>query len=379
MFVELANLAAAGEPGANTILTEFRPLQVLDFLEGYWQSAAPALQAPPDEARGQDLDQPILTPPNLGLPLHHLAYAYMLENTRLIDIMRRVVWEYRHGERLPPPTGATQRWLHVTEELFFTSPLPYSVRSVTSSLRPDPAAVRRNAYYRLLGMDLNHGTEDGRPYPYVKADAANRDFAMLFEALLTELWKGYANRSNLVAENTTDDPAILELTRRLREMLNARRLAVNLAREEFDAVATLSWFYLVVAYNTQIVRNLNADADGVSDRLRLIGQRVGVPAHARSDAYFQMARPMSVVLRAIEQDAIATAGGPQSLYDGLYTPEVVQLIVHWSIATGRNLKDPTLRQPLGVLAATGSGGMLTGGNGAGAGVGGVNRIAVALR
>jgi hypothetical protein len=365
MFIELANAMGGTVTQANIILTQQRPLQILDFLEGYWQSAAlsgfpiPTDPADPAMARPIPLDAPGLgvgvTLPTLG-PVHHIAYALCLENTRLVDIMRRAVAEYRSGERLSPATTATLRWLQVTEELFFTSPVPFSVRSLASSLRPDPAAIRRNAYYRLLGMDLNHGTEDGRPYQYVKSEVSNRDFSVVFESLLAEAWKGYINRNNNLNANATDNNAIDELVRRLREMLNARRQAGNLAREEFDAVATLSWFFLTIAYDTQVVRDLNASAVGVADRLRLIGQQVGLAPHARADSYFQLAHPMSVILRAIETNAIVTAGGAQSLYGGIYQRHMLQIITHWSIATGRNLKDVTAAQNAGiVLQATAPG------------------------
>jgi hypothetical protein len=351
MFIETANAMGGNAAAADIILTQQRPLQILDYLEGYWQIAAPGFPVPADPAmaRPTALDPPgLLAPPAPGL-VHHIAYALCLENTRLADIMRRVVAEYRSGERLPPATAPTLRWLQATEEVFFTSPVPFSVRSLASSLRPDPAAIRRNAYYRLLGMDLNHGTEDGRPYQYVKADVSNRDFSVAFETLLAEAWKGYINRNNSFGENRTDDNAINELVRRLQEMLNARRQAGNLAREEFDAVATLSWFFLTIAYDTQVVRDLDATAVGVADRLRLIGERVGMAPHARADSYFQLAHPMSVILRAIEQNAILAAGGASSLYDGFYQPWMLQIITHWSIATGRNLKDVTAAQNAGVV------------------------------
>jgi hypothetical protein len=378
MFIELAIALGDNEVAANNILTQYRPLQVLDFLEGYWRAAVPNLPIPAhiDFARAGILDPGGPLPALVAAPLHHIAYAMCLENTRLLDIMRRVVSEYRNGERLPAASVATQRWLHVTEELFFTAPEPFSVRSLASQVRPDPAAIRRNAVYRLLGIDLSHGTEDGRPYPFVKAEAANREFATVFEAFISEVWRGYLNRNNAISGNTTDDNAIIELERRLREMLNARRFNGNLAREEFDAVATLSWFHLTVAYNTEIVQNLNAGAVGVADRLRSIGERVGLPPHARSDSYFQLAAPMSVILRAIEQDAIAAAGGAESLYDGFYQPWMLQVITHWSIATGRNLKDlATAPSSGGVLQATAPGAVpVVGRNGSGS-----NRIAAALR
>jgi hypothetical protein len=361
---------------ANVILTTHRPLQILDYLESYWQIAAPGFPVPADPlmARPNPLDAAALPPPAVLGPLHHIVYALCLENTRLVDIMRRVVAEYRGGERLPPATAPTLRWLQATEELFFTSPVPYSVRSLGSALRPDFGAIRRNAYYRILGMDLNHGTEDGSPYQFVKADVSNRDFSVAFESLLSEVWKGYINRNNNIAANTTDDNAIDELVRRLQEMLNARRQFGNLAREEFDAVATLSWFFLTIAYDTQIVLDLNAQAFGIADRLRLIGERVGMPPHARSDSYFQLAAPMSVILRAIEQNAV---GGAVNLYNGFLQPFMLQIITHWSVATGRNLKDLVTVQSTGaVLQATAPGAipMAPARNGSG-----VSRIAPILR
>jgi hypothetical protein len=340
----MGNNAAA----ADAILTQYRPVQIIDFLEEYWRNTAPflpPLQQPVDPgfARTQFLDDDAPVPAPPALPFHHLAYAFCLENTRVVDIMRRVVQEYAIGERLPQATPQTQRWLHTTEELFFAPSGPFSVRSVSSWVRPDDGAVRRNAYYRLLGMDLSHGTEDGRPYPYIKPEASNREFSLVFETLLTEVWRGYVNRLNGLNENLTDNSAIGELVRRLHEMLNARRLNGNIARLEFSAVALLSWMFLTVAYNTAIVLNLNAGAAGHADRLQRVGHRVGLPANARADSYFQLAAPMSVVLRAIEEDGAIPA---IDLYDGLYTNEILLIITHWSIATGRSIKDfAPIRQP----------------------------------
>ncbi len=290
-------------------------------------------------------------PPPAPAPVtwHHLVYAALLEQTRITDIFRRVVFEWLHGERLPTASADSHRWLQATEQLFFGYGWPYSVRTVTSTLRPDQYAVRRNAYWRMFAWDLQHGTDEGKPYPYVKTDAANRDFTLFFEALLTEVWRGFANAFNLIGPNETDVNAIDTLVRRLREMLQTRRLAGALSREEFDAVATLSWFHLTVEFNTQVVVDLNAQADGIADRLRKIGERVGVPAHSRSDAFFQLAAPMSNILTAIESGAV-TAAGPTSLFTApQFTADMLQIVTHWSVATGRNVKDPTLRQPLGTV------------------------------
>ena len=39
-------------------------------------------------------------------------------------------------------------------------------------------------------MDLNHGSDDGKPYPYIKAEAANSEFVATFEEFLREVWVG---------------------------------------------------------------------------------------------------------------------------------------------------------------------------------------------
>jgi hypothetical protein len=273
----------------------------------------------------------------------------MLENTRIVDIFQRVLFEWLHGERLPNPSIYTQRWIQATEQLFFSEPWSYSVRAIGSRIRPDIGSVRRNAYYRMLGMDLNHGAEDGRPYPYLKADAANRDFAALFEALLIEAWRGYVNVPNLLAANDTDNAAIRTLVRRLREMLLARRYQGNLSRVEFDSVALASWLHLTIEYDTEVVANLSAQAAGLADRLKNIGERVGMPAHSRSDSYIRLAEPMSRLLHAIEATAFDNA---QDLYAGYLAGDLVEIVTHWSVATGRNIKDPTLRQPIGTVLLT---------------------------
>lgn len=390
MFIATAiELAAnAGGPplnnpvaAANHILCTYRPSQIADFLEEYWRSgvaAFPALNlgvpnAPPgpggpiaqhvEEGRPNRID--VLPPvPGLAVPAnvaqfgwHHLVYAYMVENTRILDVFRRVVFEYVQGERLPHATHETVRWLRTTEELFFTTPRAFSVRGVTSNMRPDDGAVRRNLYQRMLGMDLNHGTEDGRPYPYSSAQIANREFVALWETLLTEVWKAHtASAGAFSGVDETDDAAIGTLVRRLQELLLARRLNGLLSREEFDAVACLSWFHLAIAANTQIVTNLSAQAAGEADRLKQIGAMVGLSAHSRSDAYLQLAAPMSIVLRDIENGAIPVAG-PPSLYDPAvpvnWVAPMLQVLTHWSIATGRNMKDGLRRQAtLPVLTET---------------------------
>ena len=369
MFRQLATALAAGPPvqnstsAANTVLTDYRPSQLSEFLETVWNLGR---NADRQAALGKDLvaaDHQAMARPDLLDPLppaqrnppapappvtwHHLVYAALLEQTRITDIFRRVVYEWVHGERLPTATQDSQRWLHTTEQLFFNNAWSYSVRSVTSNVRPDASAVRRNAYWRMFAWDLQHGTDDGKPYPYVRAEAANRDFTLFFEALLTEVWRGFVNVFNFIGPNETDLNAIDTLVRRLQEMLQTRRLSGALSREEFDAVAMASWFHLTVEFDTQVVVDLNAKADGIADRLRRIGERVGLPPHSRTDAFFQLAVPMSNILTAIESGTVSAAG-PTSLFTAAqFTGDMLQIITHWAVATGRNVKDPSQRQPLG--------------------------------
>jgi hypothetical protein len=362
MFVELATslvpVFGTAELAAEATLTSFNSTQLADFLEQSWAAALSGVPIPnPFEINAAEAAalagmarfnrfEPagaLAPPPDGPVPFHHLIYAFALENTRMVEIFRRVITEFALGERLSLGSATTQRWAQVTEELFFTHPRAYSIRGITSDVRPNHGAVRRNAYYRVLGFDLSHGQDDGSPYPYPKAEIANREFSQLFEALLREVWLGFKNRANISGENATDDAAIEELLRRLREMLSARRLGGALAREEFDAIAMLSWFHLTILFNTAITNDLRANASGAADRLRLIGQKVALAPHSRADAFIQLAQPLSIILRAIEFDLVPSAA---SLYFGPFTADMLTIITQWSIAVGQNLKDATLRVPV---------------------------------
>jgi hypothetical protein len=296
--------------------------------------------APPEPISQYQPQLPIPPQPDWMLPWRHLIYAYALENTRIIEVFRKVIDELIHGERLGRPDWEVQRWMRNTEELFFSDRLGFSILSLTSSLRPDSGSIRRNAYYRLLGMDLNHGLDDGRPYSYVKPDVANKEFARQFELLLQETWRAYSNRNNAVGPNTTDPTAISDLCRRLRRMLQDRRIYDNLAQEEFYACTMLSWFHMTVLGDSPIINLLQAQGTEPAERLRIVGQRVGVPTHTKSYNYFRMAGALSSILWRIELGNFDTPAGAANLYiGGQVTNWMTNIINHWSAATGRNLKE----------------------------------------
>jgi hypothetical protein len=225
----------------------------------------------------------------------HAIYAFMIENTRVYDIFRRVIDEFQHGERIgAPASGDTQRWLRATEELLYRDPTSLFVQAIDSWVRPDIAATRRNLFQRMFGMELNHGTLDNKPYPYRKAETANSEFVTTFEEFLREVWIGIENVNNESGVNPTDDAKIADLAEKLFDMLRTRREAGNLAREEFDAVARMSWCHLTLdTNNLSIIQDLRAQASSTEERLFKIAQRVGLPSHGLSKSYFDIADDIS--------------------------------------------------------------------------------------
>src|SRR3712207_3445736 len=77
---------------------------------------------------------------------NHLIYAYMIENTRIFEISQRVLREYLTGENLEVPSEAGHRWLRSTEDLFYRDLPSAHIAALTSDVRPDLRASRRNAY-----------------------------------------------------------------------------------------------------------------------------------------------------------------------------------------------------------------------------------------
>jgi hypothetical protein len=273
----------------------------------------------------------------------HLIYAYLIENTNIYDIFRRVIYEYRHGERLGVPLASTQHWLRNTEELFFRDSAPFSIYSASSYIRPDQGSSRRNAYYRMFGMDLNHGTSDNKPYPYEKPDVANREFVSTFEEFLKEVWVAIANSSNKSGTKQTDDATISLLARRLHDMLRTRRINGNLSQEEFWFVSMMSWFHLSLEFDSPIVVSLRAEGSNEEERLKKIANQVKVPVHAKAYNFFRLADPLSTLLTQIEIGTYNDPSAVSALYDA-ETPNPVEkdmrlIINYWSLATDRNMKE----------------------------------------
>ena len=346
----------------------FHPVQLAGALEFAWQqrfSASSSTSLLPASSLPLALLRPIrnsILAPMGGqsVAFDHLIYAYMIENTLIYEIFRKVLHEYLHGERLDIPSVAGQQWVRNTEELFYKDPPSFPVFSLTSHIRPDLRASRRNAYYRMFGLDLNHGSDDGRPYPYEKATAANRDFVSTFEKFLFEVWRGIINVTTFSGPNPTDDSAIQDHAKNLFDLLTNRRRNGNLSREEFIYVATMSWFHETVDYDSPIVVDLKAQGSSPGERLKKIGERVGLPAHRRAEDLLSLANPMSTILIAIESGLFNNIAAVPDLYRNPTSPattnplrdNIKTIITNWSTATGRNIKgEPVTGSPGAVPSA----------------------------
>lgn len=347
-----AGVAPSTTPSLTSIeqLIRIHPAVLIAALEQYYSTRTPIPGVPdynhPNPPQILAAPGPLQNAIGLdpGQRWDHVIYAYMIENTRIFEIFDRVLREYEAGERFETPEPDAALWLRSTEALFYSPMQAGYIGALTSQLRPDLRATRRNTYYRLLGLDLNHGVEGNRAYPFEKPTAANRDFVGTFEMMLREIWRGSMNANNAVGPNEADAAAIADHAQRIRDMMNVRRNNGNLRREEFWAVVAMSWFHLALAEDTPIVRALKAEAENPADRLRKIGERVGIAAHSRANAYFNMAWELSQVLTFIETDPNATQAASAS---GYYMPggpwpaiaaDMRTIITQWTMATGREMK-----------------------------------------
>lgn len=271
----------------------------------------------------------------------HLIYAYMIDNTRIVDVFRRAIHELTYGEKLGVPSVETLHWLRNTEEMFFRDGPSFFASTLHSAVRPDGEGARRATYHRMLGMDLNHGTTDNKPYSFIRAEAGNKEFVSTFEEFLREVWVGIINASNTSGTRATDDSKLVDLVQKLQDMLLARRLNGNLSREEFAYVSMMSWFHLTVETDTPVVVDLRAQATSPEQRLYKIAQLVGAPAHGLAGSYFDIADPISQLLLTIELGIITSLpNGVASLYlPGSSLERTMRTIItHWSIITGRDMK-----------------------------------------
>ncbi len=244
----------------------------------------------------------------------HMIYAYLIENTRTFEVFSKVLETYMSGEQLETPSPASQAFWRNLEYLIFGDAIPSMVWTTSGRVRRDELANRLSAYYWMFGIDLSHAPEIAAQHPYQKPSASNREFIPTFEAFGREVWRGIINAKNSSGANDTDPTVIATLARRLYDMMATRRLNGNLSREEFRAVAIMSFMHLALLYDSPAVVDLKATASSPETRLQKMAERVGLVPHSRSKPFFDLAAPFSFLMQGIETGSFNNAAGAQLLY-----------------------------------------------------------------
>jgi hypothetical protein len=320
--------------------------------------SSPPLSSAPFALQPGPLNVPGPRPEGEPTPLifQHLMYSFLIESTGAYDILAEVARRLVAGETLGTLSRESIVWLRNTEELFFRDPPLFSITGVTSDLRPSGSSGRRNAYWRMFGMDLPHQIPSGwpgsQPADAWKARAGsgvNTDFQEKLVELLRQVWVGIVNSQNTIGVKPSDPEYIALLCTAIRDMLHNRRKNGLLAREEFVYVTFMSWFHLTLLGGTgaagpdaPIVRDLQATGTAPEQRLNNLAQKVEMKPAARSRELFQLSELMSILLRDIELGAYDTAPQAEILFDGTDTPLVrdMRTIINlWQSATGQRIKD----------------------------------------
>jgi hypothetical protein len=294
---------------------------------------------------------------------YHLIFAYLIENTRIFQIFERMIEKYLMDEEFGiAENNLAFNWIQNTERLFFKNDTLRST-NIRSLIRPSADATRRNAYWRMFGMDLAFGdinSPSNGQLAYVKAKTSNQQFVALFEKYLSEIWQSYINANNSSGINTSDINVVVDLATQLRELLIARRGDVanavyanqNLSREEYASVLMATWFTFIIVDDSPVVQFLNCQSSTVGERLIKIGNKVGIPAHTKSQSLFEMAGAASNILRTIEEGGVFdNPTRMPTLLRSLVPPvpliatpdmnlmsDLLTVINNWEKATGHKIK-----------------------------------------
>jgi hypothetical protein len=281
------------------------------------------------------------------LPQHptnwdHLIYAYVIENTRIHEIFSKLLSKYIHGGELETPSPASQLFWRNLEFLIYGDAAPSMVWTTSGRLRRDEQAGRCSTYFWMFGIDLSHAPQLAVEHPYEKPAGSNRDFIPTFEAFGREVWRGIVNAKNTSGANDTDARVIANLAERIFDMMQTQRQSGNQSREEFRAVAIMSFLHLAVLFDSPVVQDLRAEASSPELRLQKMAERVGLTAHPKSKALFDLAGPFSKLLQSIETGKYNTAANTPLLYAELPPTPISRnaedVIDQYTLATGHDLK-----------------------------------------
>src|SRR5262249_41446398 len=110
----------------------------------------------------------------------HLIYAYLIENTRIYDIFRKVMDVYQHSEQIYTRSIDSQLFWRNTEYLLYSDPAPTTVWQLNGATRKNEQSHRMTVYWRAFGLDLTHADELQDANPYQKPAAASMNFIPMF-------------------------------------------------------------------------------------------------------------------------------------------------------------------------------------------------------
>jgi hypothetical protein len=336
------------------------PILNASFIPGYSWSTLPAKALDPllGTAFVTPFQQPGLgwagtppgtfpTPPTKPTNWDHLIYAYVIENTRIFEIFSKLLSKYIHGGDLETPSPASQLFWRNLEFLIYGDAAPSMVWTTSGRVRRDEQAGRCSTYFWMFGIDLSHAPQIAAEHPYEKPAGSNRDFIPTFEAFGREVWRGIVNARNTSGANDTDPRVIANLAERIYDMMQTQRQSGNQSREEFRAVAIMSFLHLAVLYDSPMVQDLRAEASSPELRLQKMAERVGMSAHPKSKALFDLAGPFSKLLQSIETGKYNIASNTPRLYaETPSTPlsrNAEDVIDQYTLATGRDLKSMAVR------------------------------------
>jgi hypothetical protein len=292
--------------------------------------------------------------PSLGtgipLPWDHLIYAYLIESTRVIEILGEVVRRYVTGETLDPPSVETLVWARNTEELFFRDPPLFHIGGITSSLRPDANVNRRNAYWRLFGCDLPHPLP-GQPDPQAwKRHVGAGAKYPLPRALARAAPAGLARHRERPQRGwrEPDRPRL-------------RRLPLSNPRRDAPATPTrrdvgprrvrlcLAGQLVPPHGGVRHLRRCRPEGHRGCRRQRggpvAIGARVGITPPRGARELFELADLLSPLLWFIELDQFSEAANASLLFKSFGAPNppipslMTRIIDLWQSATGVRVKD----------------------------------------
>jgi hypothetical protein len=282
----------------------------------------------------------------------HLIYAYVIENTRIFEVFRRLLNKYAHSGELETPSPAGQLFWRNLEYLIYGDATPSMVWTTSSHSRRDEQAERCLLYYWMFGIDLSHAPQIAGEHPYDKPAASNRDFIPTFEAFGREVWRGIVNAKNTSGANDTDPRVIANLAERIYDMMQSQRQAGDKTRQELRAVALMSFLHLAVLYDSPVVQDLRAEASSPEIRLQKMAERVGMSAHPKSKALFDLANPFSKLMQSIETGKYNDSANTPLLYAELPPTPISRnaenVIDQYTLATGHDLKAFAVSQVRGV-------------------------------